>query len=111
MYLGGYAIECKVKAIAMEIHSCRTLEALRERLNVDEREVYTHGLESLLGRLVPTGLLDRLKRGVAGRAFASYVNAWRPSWRYDPTNATMEKARAFLDAVDAVYTWLDSNRA
>ena len=25
MYLGGYAIECKLKAIAMEIHQCRTL--------------------------------------------------------------------------------------
>src|SRR5690349_24208834 len=51
MYLAGYAIECKLKAIAMEIHRCRTLAQLASKLGADERDIYTHGLESLeIGR-------------------------------------------------------------
>jgi len=39
MYLAGYAIECKLKAIAMETFRCRTLEELRVKLGVDERDI------------------------------------------------------------------------
>ena len=31
MYLAGYAVECKLKAIAMEIYDCWTLEQLARR--------------------------------------------------------------------------------
>lgn len=60
MYLAGYAVECKIKAIAMEVHSCRTLAQLVTALGVDEQNVFDHGLEAQLGHL-PT-LKARMQR-------------------------------------------------
>lgn len=50
-YLGGYAVECKLKAIAMELFDCWTLAELARRWRVDDRAVYQHGLEALASRL------------------------------------------------------------
>jgi hypothetical protein len=47
-YLAGYAIECKAKAIAMEVFDCWTLEELAASWDVDENQVYAHGLEAIL---------------------------------------------------------------
>jgi hypothetical protein len=107
-YLGGYAIECKIKAIAMEVFECWTLEELARERALDEREVYTHGLEALVNRLMPSGFTIKLQAGM-GRQWSS-VNRWRPSWRYDPRDWKEDDAETFLEAVDEVYRWLDSNR-
>lgn len=107
MYLAGYAIECKIKAVAMERFRCRTLASLAQKWKVDDREVYTHNLEVLLGRL---GVLDRLKASPVGMDFRFQVNRWRTSWRYDRHNPTLPQANAFLDAVDRVLRWLEANR-
>ncbi len=106
MYLAGYAIECKLKAIAMETFRCRTLEELRVKLGVDERDIYAHGLELLAARL---RLFDRLRKSHIWRDFAQ-VNRWRPSWRYDPMDWNNGLALDFLDTVERVYHWLESNR-
>ncbi|HUS91270.1 MAG TPA: hypothetical protein VM695_05435 [Phycisphaerae bacterium] len=107
MYLAGYAVECKVKAIAMEIHDCWTLEELAARWRVDEREVFTHGLECLVRRLP---LYERLTRSSVWRAFAGRVNRWRPSWRYSPRNVDARSAQTFVEAVESVLHWLEANR-
>jgi HEPN domain-containing protein len=108
-YLAGYAIECKLKAIAMEVFGCWTLEQLARRLRVTERDVYTHGLEALL-RALP--LYATLRRSQLWRSdFAGRVNQWRVSWRYDPHDADLEWARSFLEAAERVYNWLEANRA
>ena len=72
-----------------------------------DRDVFHHGLEVWLNRL---GLLKKLLAGYASVSFASYVNQWRPSWRYNPVNPPPEWAEKFLGATDEVYNWLDANR-
>jgi hypothetical protein len=106
MYLAGYAIECKLKAIAMEVNRCRDLGELQEIWGVTENEVYTHGLEALAKRLP---LYPRFRQSAVWRLFAGQVNLWRPSWRYDPHDRQNADAAKFLDAVKEVYDWLDSN--
>jgi hypothetical protein len=106
LYLGGYAIECKLKAIAMEIYGCWTLQQLAVRWRVPEQNVYTHGLEAFLEQLP---LRDRLHDSDAWDSFAR-VNKWRASWRYNPENVPIETATKFLKAVDEVYRWLDVNQ-
>ena len=54
-YLGGYAIECKLNAIAMEIYECWTLEELAQRLRGSEQDIYSHRLETLVMQL-PTSM-------------------------------------------------------
>jgi hypothetical protein len=108
MYLGGCAIECKLKAIAMEVHDVWTLRDLARVWRVSEDEVYSHGLEALLEHL--PALRDRLREGPVWRRFAGFVNKWRASWRYNPWNAKEAEAKTFLEAVDSVYKWLEANR-
>jgi hypothetical protein len=105
MYLAGYAIERKLKAAGMEIFGCHTLSELAVKLRVDEREVYTHGLEAIARRLP---FWNRLRHG---RVYADFslVNTWRPSWRYDPHDWPNSRASVFLSAVTRVYDWLDQN--
>lgn len=106
MYLAGYAIECKLKAIAMEIYRCPTLAELAIKWDVNDREVYTHGVEALARRLP---LWKTFQRSVVWLDFAGQVNRWQPSWRYDPTDWNNNKALVFIEAVDRVYKWLSSN--
>lgn len=106
MYLGGYAVECKVKAIAMEAYRCWTLEQLLRRLDLGEREVYSHKLEALV-ELLPS--YERFKASHVYRDFASRVNQWRPEWRYDGSDPPVDEARKFLEAVDKVTEWLNNN--
>lgn len=106
-YLGGYAVECRMKAIAMEVYGCWTLDELAKALGLDERDVYTHGLECL-ARYLPC--FNRWRKSRDWRDFAKHVNQWRPSWRYDPNDVPESTAKAFLDAVRKTLNWLDANR-
>lgn len=106
VYLGGYAIECKLKLIAMEVHGVQTLRSLAARIGVDEREVYTHGLAALV-ELLPAAA--RFRRSEAWRPFATRVNRWKPAWRYDPTPVKSSAARDFMQAIDRVFAWLSNN--
>lgn len=102
--MGGYAVECTIKAVAMEAYNCWTLEALAARLKVDERTVYTHGLEALL-RQLPAYM--RFMRSDVGRLhFAARVVQWRVSWRYNPVNWPTPKASLFIDSCEAICNWL-----
>jgi len=107
-YLGGYAIECKLKAVAMEAYGCDSLQALAEKWKVEEKAVYHHGLEVFAKRIHQ--LFDRLRQSPVWHDFASQVNRWRPDWRYDGRDWSHDKAKTFMGAVRRVYHWLDSNR-
>lgn len=109
MYLAGYAIECKIKAISMERHGCDTLGQLATKLGLEPRLVFDHGLEALIDRLLPVGTAARLVRGEAGSAFQGQVCRWTVQWRYDGSDEKPERVRAFLDAVDVVWNWLESS--
>jgi adenosyl cobinamide kinase/adenosyl cobinamide phosphate guanylyltransferase len=109
-YLGGYAVECKLKAIAMEIYNCWTLEELADRLHLRSEDVFSHNLERLAKRL--TNLYGKLRDGEVGHSFVE-VNKWKPAWRYEPGQVNRkanESAKDFLSHVCAVYNWLDRNR-
>jgi hypothetical protein len=107
-YLAGYAIECKLKCIAMEVYGCSTLNQLIEKRGLDERSVYTHGLETL-GAQVPA-LWTRFQRSELWPDFHRWVSRWRPSWRYSPRSMNDEDTTRFLGAVDAMSRWLEHNR-
>ncbi|QYK46991.1 MAG: hypothetical protein KF838_09360 [Phycisphaeraceae bacterium] len=109
MYIGGYAIECKIKAKSMEIYKCRSLSELRAKRELSEDQVFIHGLESLIVNLLPNDVSKRLRAGSAWRAFTSQVNLWSPQWRYRQDNPSREAALNFLDAVDEVWNWLEKN--
>jgi hypothetical protein len=106
MYLAGYAIECKLKSEAMEIYHCRTLAQLARKWDVDDRDVYTHGLETM-GRRLP--FWSNLLRSPVRDDFRGQVNLWRPSWRYDPEDSVNGRALSFIQAVRNVYHWLEMN--
>ena len=105
-YLAGYAVECKLKAVAMEVYDCWTLQQLSQRWAVPEAEVYSHSLESLASRLP---LYDRLRESDVWRDFVA-VNRWTPAWRYDPVEPTPQATERFLAAVERVLKWLDAHR-
>ena len=106
MYLGGYAVECRIKATLMLTHGVLTLPLLAGRLGVDDRDVMTHGLEALLRK---SPAFARFQTGPAWVDFATLVNRWRPSWRYDPRDAKPAEAERFLTAVERVVAWLEAN--
>lgn len=108
MYLAGYAIECKLKAIAMETFSAWTLRELADIWSIPEGDVFSHGLEALVERLPLRS--NMRSNGAIWKDFAGRVNGWRPSWRYDPHRVSREKAAEFLHSVDRIYRWLDANR-
>jgi hypothetical protein len=63
MDLAGYAVECLLKAKLMQMHRCRNLRELEDRLNEpgvfpDAATVFSHRLEPLISL---TGALDRLR--------------------------------------------------
>lgn len=107
MYIAGYAIECKLKAIAMEIHEVWTLSELAEKQKVSENDIYTHGLEALASNLP---LWYNLQKSDVWWDFVKHVNHWKVSWRYNPNEPTREDAESFMNAIERVYKWLDSNR-
>jgi hypothetical protein len=97
MYLAGYAIECRLKAIAMEVFDVYSLEQLGKAWGVeDEREVYHHGLEVWIERL-PLAKSFR-QSDLYRRDFVSQVNQWKPSWRYAPDLVDEERATIFINA-------------
>src|SRR5438128_1270014 len=97
-YMAGYAVECMIKAVAMEVYHCWTLQELAANLKIDERDIYTHGLEILL-RHLPS--YNRFIRSDVGRLhFAARVVQWRVSWRYNPLNWETEKARLFIESCE-----------
>jgi hypothetical protein len=108
VYLAGYAIECKLKCVAMEVHDCWSLEQLIERRGLDERQVFSHGLE-VLATHVPA-LWSRFQRSDVWNEFRCLINRWRPSWRYSPRPMSEHDTRRFLQAVDRMSAWLEHNR-
>lgn len=110
-YVAGYAVECKLKAMAMEMHSCYTLKDLSEKLEVSEKDIFTHSLEKLVKQM--PSLYNRLQSNESVRRVFVRLNNWCPAWRYKPgevTKAARKSASDFLADVKVVYNWLEQNR-
>ena len=104
-YLGGYAVECALKAcIARQFQ----LHELPDKALVNE--VYTHDLDKLLGL---AGLRPMLKREAATHPLLQtnwdVVKDWKETARYNPT-ITAKEARDLYSACTArrfgVMAWL-----
>jgi hypothetical protein len=112
MYMGGYAVECLLKAKLMRIFKCRKLEELEGRLRARELlpgkvTIYTHHLEVLMKL---TGGLDRLRRNDLHWESFKLANQWVPAWRYSPDLSSSGDAGDFLDAVEQTIHWIDHNQ-
>lgn len=109
--MAGYAVECLLKAKIMGMFSCQNLEELEERLHrtgrlAMHRTMFTHQLTALI-RL--TGRFDVMRQNMAVWQAFLLVNTWLPAWRYEPYLANQDESRDFLDAVDAIITWIRNN--
>lgn len=112
MYLGGYAVECLLKASLMRRFGCLTLSELDEELKARgllaaTSSAYTHQFELLL---LASGQRDRLRRDAKLWATFNVVNQWQPSWRYDPDSSNRkDAAEDFLEALDRILVWIRAN--
>jgi len=115
IYLGGFVIECLLKASLLEKH--RWLQTTRspERLASHERHLWLlcykwHDLQALLEELPE--VLTRLKlREIQGRPglirhLKQICAEWTVFARYSPQSATIGQARDFLEQVREVKTCL-----
>jgi HEPN domain-containing protein len=111
MYLGGYSVECLIKAKLMQKFGCRTIRGLEEELKdrgliPTEATMYTHHFESLFR---VSGFLDRLRKDARLWASFTIVNRWVPAWRYDPDLSKKEEAEDFFEALDRIASWIRAN--
>jgi HEPN domain-containing protein len=111
MYMGGYAVECLLKAKLMRTFECRKLDEFEDRLRErgilpEHGSVYTHHLE-LLTRL--TGGIDRLRRDATNWRMFTLANQWVPAWRYSANRSKKEDAENFLEAVERTTHWIEHN--
>lgn len=111
MYLAGYAVECLLKATLMRMFDCRHLRELEEELQrrgilPTHATIFMHQLEVLL-RL--TQGLDRLRQNESMWQSFNIVNRWVPAWRYTADLSKREDAEDFLEAVEKVSHWIESN--
>lgn len=111
MYVGGYAVECTLKARLMERYECRTLveleaELVRRKLVPKDWTAFSHQLFVLT---TLTGALARIKKDRRLWRLFNKVNTWLPAWRYNVTAPNRDEASDFLDAVRVIKHWLDAN--
>ena len=111
MYIAGYAVECLLKTKLMQIYDCKNL---RELDDVLQRRfalpvggtIFTHQLETLF-KLTPS--YHRLQQNQEILSAFNVVNRWAPKWRYVSKQTTRDEATFFMNAVEKVMHWIDSN--
>lgn len=101
VYLLGYAIECILKALLIELSP------------INEREETLRSLKEDFGHN-----LRRLRAGVVGRGVAIprpvlshllFVSSWSPELRYEPGPGDRREAERFLAATKDIVTWADGS--
>lgn len=111
MYMGGYALECLLKTKLMQMYNCRNLRELEDELQrrgtlAMQATVFTHQLELLL-RL--TQSMGRLQQNRVLWPQFNVVNRWLPAWRYTADLGSRQDAEDFLEAVEALISWIEFN--
>ena len=113
MYMGGYAIECKLKAQLLDYYDCETISQLTDVLEkrFGERPQLTtvrgHGIEYLFGFLPSSR--QRLRQNREREQDFATCNRWQHTWRYWGDTGREDEAAFFLDCVDRVFQWLSHN--
>jgi hypothetical protein len=115
MYLGGFAIECLLKARLLEKHRWLQRRRAVEALARSERQLWnlcyrSHDLTELLNRL-PEVTARLAVAEAAGRAslkqqLREACEEWTVFARYSPRMATITQAAEFLNKIREIKPWL-----
>ncbi len=113
--MGGFVIECLLKALLLERHPNLLPNIDRAKLSESEAEVRDliyrrHDLDGMLG------FLPELERKLSGiktgsghdlwRQFRTVCEEWTVYARYSPQLARLDQAKTFLETVEEVKKWL-----
>jgi len=115
MYLGGFVIECLLKAKLLERFRWLQSAASAEGCDKYDRHLWSlcyrwHDLDELLAQLPEIqDHLSRMEQRDSGRLNASLKSIcaqWTVYARYSPYNADIDDARKFLDQIQELKSWL-----
>jgi hypothetical protein len=116
MYLGGFVIECLLKAKLLERYRwLQSTASPDDRSKADQRLwslcYRLHELDEILDKLPE--ITEKLSRTEGGRSnrlvqsLKSICGQWTVFARYSPYTADMDDARTFLDQVKELKPWLN----
>lgn len=99
MYLAGYALECTLKALILEIspapEQAKVLRRISAGKQMHDPEVLGAMLKDL-GRPIPLDLIKRLRR-----------SGWSTALRYESGREDTGQTRCFLKTAKAAYDWVE----
>ncbi|HZL35596.1 MAG TPA: hypothetical protein VFC78_09830 [Tepidisphaeraceae bacterium] len=99
IYIGGYAVECILKALILVLTPARSRADALRSLKTD----YGHSLLRLrdgirrCGAIIPADVMGNIL----------FATAWSPDLRYEPGPGDPDEAREFMRAVRTVVVWAD----
>ena len=100
VYLAGYVVECLLKALILAATPAPDRAAMGRRFvgqKAHDLEVLAGWYRHATGRKLPADITKLLV----------LVRTWTTDLRYDPTEAKLEAATQFVDAVGQIWTWAD----
>jgi len=112
MYLGGFVIECLLKAKLLEHNKWLGNAAIPPDRSHNELRLWSlcyrlHGLQEILDNL--PSVYGRLQQEAEPRLLQnlrSICATWTIFARYSPMSAMMDEASEFLDRVEELKPWL-----
>jgi hypothetical protein len=102
-YLGGYAVECMLKALVL-VTTPAGERPLSGEVTIEWlKKEFGHDLIGLRAGLARRGI--RMSREIAGEFV--FVSTWDPQLRYEPGPGDPDKTERFLLAAEAILRWAD----
>lgn len=98
-YLAGYAIECALKALMVELSAEAERSDVLDKIKSGSRMHSPEVLNGFLkdhGRPIPLGLVKRLRRF-----------PWSTALRYETGRKPVGETRGFLKVAKLVYDWVE----
>jgi len=101
-YLGGYAVECALKALIFRRSSDRRFAEVYEQVTAGRKAPDFEFLKGILRRkpialTFPTEVMESFRR----------VTTWSTDWRYESGLLEYDEAKEFLDAVAVIREWAE----
>ena len=111
IYMGGFVIECLLKALLLERQPNLQQPVDPAGLSVPDREVHkliyqSHSLEEMLLFLSDIEIKFTQRDPVTWARFRASCEEWTVYARYSPRSAPLADARDFLDTIEQVKEWL-----
>jgi HEPN domain-containing protein len=99
MYLGGYAVECTLKALILEVTPVSEREDVRQRISSGAKMHSAEVLGQILkgrSRPIPLDLVKRFRRC-----------GWSTALRYESGHVDRGETRGFLKTAKRVVDWVE----